>query len=989
MKKAIIILFAALLAFSIISCDNNLPDTIEVTSVTITGITESQGVEKGDTVQLSATVLPEDATDKSITWVSSDDKIATVSKTGLLTGVAEGKVTISAIASNGVKDEVTISIVKMFTVTFDANKPKEAPADAVVTNMPDVQKVGEGDKATTPSNPVLSGYVFQGWFKEDGTQFSFDTPITDNITLYAHWTEESAEPVETFTITFEGNKPAEATSEITGMPDAYENIQAGNKVTAPENPNLEGYVFEGWYLNESLFTFEDPITGNITLQAQWKEREKVFVRFNNGLEESVTEEVSGMPEDVEVYVNDTVTKPETDPVLEGYKFLGWYLENSETPFDFSSPITEEIILYAHWEALAPEPPSDPELKEEGTLVEKTTEEKSLIESTINLLSDDIMNALANGETVTLNGMTLSNGVTVEEGIISVEGDGGVTARSMNSSSKQKLKINITKAKDKDNKDITLDYESNVTVENAEIVGIEPVATTATVDNAIVSDIDSDTFIPVALAFSNKALLSGLGNVLHTAVTHLDKLGVEMTELSLDVPDIGIVIIDCQKSGLSPSGKGVLVFRIPDLDNQWHTMSSIGGQITIDGWADVDEEAGAIEDSSNPIVKDDEEKSLDDMFVVSDFAPRFYALYYRMSFMMGKENSHEFTSEELAMLNIVASTIFDGDITFNSYSLNVSDHIISDQPMPMSYEDPGIVNVNAVTSEYGAVNMTIHLYARSNDIADSQIVKMEIGGEDYSYLSYDMIKSMFKVFGQFFYVDSLVFGIVTYPDFQVTEESTFTLDLNNQGNEQLRFNGSVGISGITKNASGQTSADFEFSGLELNDSYGDVDYTISGAGSFKVYYGPDGLEIQNLDIYNFNILGFGNASEAELAAANAFLNLMYIEPTQSVDFEIPEEFWGTYVDVLTMGQEYQYEITADDVFSYGASYKESMGVTNFTYNEDTTDNGSPCKMISLETETEELGVVAYSFALHQDEKIFMILSVEGIDVMRVELIPVTT
>ena len=313
--------------------------------------------------------------------------------------------------------------------------------------MPEVQKVGEGDKATTPSDPVLPGYVFQGWFTEDGTQFSFDTPITDNITLYAHWTEGS-EPVETFTITFEENKPAGAASEIKGMPEAYENIQAGSKVTAPENPTLEGYVFEGWYLNGSLFTFDTPITGDITLQAQWKEREKVFVRFNNGLEESVTEEVSGMPEDVEVYVNDPVTKPEADPVREGYKFLGWYLENSETPFDFPSPITEEIILYAHWEALAPEPPADPELKEEGTLVEKTTEEKSLIESTINLLSDEIMNVLANGETVTLNGMTLSNGVTVEEGIISVEGDGGITARSLNSSSKQKLKINITKAKDK-------------------------------------------------------------------------------------------------------------------------------------------------------------------------------------------------------------------------------------------------------------------------------------------------------------------------------------------------------------------------------------------------------------------------------------------------------------------------------------------------------------------------------------------------------------
>ena len=134
MKKAIIILFATLLAFSIISCDNNLPDTIEVTSVTIKGITESQGVEKGDTVQLSATVLPEDATDKSITWVSSDDKIATVSETGLLTGVTEGKVTISAIASNGVKDEVSITItLETFTVSFDANLPDGVMAE--VENM--------------------------------------------------------------------------------------------------------------------------------------------------------------------------------------------------------------------------------------------------------------------------------------------------------------------------------------------------------------------------------------------------------------------------------------------------------------------------------------------------------------------------------------------------------------------------------------------------------------------------------------------------------------------------------------------------------------------------------------------------------------------------------------------------------------------------------------------------------------------------------------
>ena len=79
---------------------------VVVTGVTITGITEPLEVEKGETLQLSAIVQPENAIDKSITWVSSDDKIATVSETGLITGVAEGDVTISAIATNGVKDEV-------------------------------------------------------------------------------------------------------------------------------------------------------------------------------------------------------------------------------------------------------------------------------------------------------------------------------------------------------------------------------------------------------------------------------------------------------------------------------------------------------------------------------------------------------------------------------------------------------------------------------------------------------------------------------------------------------------------------------------------------------------------------------------------------------------------------------------------------------------------------------------------------------------------
>lgn len=66
--------------------------------VDVTGITLDQAVatvEAGATVTLVATVTPEDATDKTVVWTSSDEAIATVAD-GVVTGVAAGEVTITA-----------------------------------------------------------------------------------------------------------------------------------------------------------------------------------------------------------------------------------------------------------------------------------------------------------------------------------------------------------------------------------------------------------------------------------------------------------------------------------------------------------------------------------------------------------------------------------------------------------------------------------------------------------------------------------------------------------------------------------------------------------------------------------------------------------------------------------------------------------------------------------------------------------------------------
>lgn len=69
---------------------------------------------KGDTQQLVAVVTPDVAENPAVKWKSSDKKIATVSKDGLVTALKKGRVKISAIAKDGsgVKATITIRIKK-------------------------------------------------------------------------------------------------------------------------------------------------------------------------------------------------------------------------------------------------------------------------------------------------------------------------------------------------------------------------------------------------------------------------------------------------------------------------------------------------------------------------------------------------------------------------------------------------------------------------------------------------------------------------------------------------------------------------------------------------------------------------------------------------------------------------------------------------------------------------------------------------------------
>lgn len=118
---------------------------VEAESVEVSG---AKHVAINGTVTLAATVAPENATDKTVTWTTDNDKIATVDKNGVLTGVAEGKVTVTATTANGKTATATVYVTK---VAIDGIQDEVYnTVDAFATNGEDIVTVKDvvlfGDK---------------------------------------------------------------------------------------------------------------------------------------------------------------------------------------------------------------------------------------------------------------------------------------------------------------------------------------------------------------------------------------------------------------------------------------------------------------------------------------------------------------------------------------------------------------------------------------------------------------------------------------------------------------------------------------------------------------------------------------------------------------------------------------------------------------------------------------------------------------------------
>lgn len=126
-------------------------DPVYVSSITLSGASE---VYKGKTISLSAAVLPSNASNKSVTWSSSNSAIATVNQNGAVKGIATGSVTITATSADGsnVKATKAIKVLNSGTTTTTTTKKTTTTTTTTRTTKKTTRK--EQDKENNPDTGI-------------------------------------------------------------------------------------------------------------------------------------------------------------------------------------------------------------------------------------------------------------------------------------------------------------------------------------------------------------------------------------------------------------------------------------------------------------------------------------------------------------------------------------------------------------------------------------------------------------------------------------------------------------------------------------------------------------------------------------------------------------------------------------------------------------------------------------------------------------------
>lgn len=213
------------------------------------------------------------------------------------------------------------------------------------------------------ASPQKDGYTFLGWKFEgddavytdaqlDNLVYAADESVTE-VSLYAQW-EQVPEDARYVTVhfydefgTYLGDGAVlNGTSDWSGPIDA---------------PKLDGYTFLGW-AEEGGSVYSPELLGQVVVSVPDDVTELTYIAHYEKTPATQTHKVtfddcleSTKNQVVEVADGETVARP-ADPVCEGWTFLGWYTDTQLTQeFDFSTPVTADMTLYAKWQQNVEQP----------------------------------------------------------------------------------------------------------------------------------------------------------------------------------------------------------------------------------------------------------------------------------------------------------------------------------------------------------------------------------------------------------------------------------------------------------------------------------------------------------------------------------------------------------------------------------------------------------------------------------------------------------
>ena len=217
--------------------------------------------------------------------------------------------------------EMNTSLIAHFTKNGETPDPQ--PKEWTVTIDGTGHKVKDGETLTV-EEPSKPGHAFAGFYLVGtDTAVDFTKPITSDMNVESRFTQYKVTAVES----------ENGTITVSEMNDKGEVT-----VTAKAN---DGYIFKGWKVDgketEALgtpYTFV-PVK-DTTVEAVYEKKDDTKVYH--------TVIINGQT--VTVEDGKTLDRP-ADPVKEGYKFIGWFVDGKE--FDFNTPITGDLKIEARFE----------------------------------------------------------------------------------------------------------------------------------------------------------------------------------------------------------------------------------------------------------------------------------------------------------------------------------------------------------------------------------------------------------------------------------------------------------------------------------------------------------------------------------------------------------------------------------------------------------------------------------------------------------------